>query len=374
MDNLSDIQREYKEILNQLSNPELISDWPASNASRSDAGWKKFEELSKRKSYLEKIIEKEKEIKEIDDRIEENRAILNGKEGPELSSLAEIEITQFRERKEVLEKELKKLIKGQKESSEPQDIIVEIRAGAGGDEAALFVGDLFKMYSRFAEQQGWRQKILNSSPTETGGFKEIVFQLESIRNASHSDADGNGDIFSKMKNESGVHRVQRIPETEKSGRIHTSTVSVAILPKPKNTQLEIKPDELKIEYCRSSGPGGQNVNKRETAVRIVHIPTGLVVESQTERNQLQNKENALSVLSARLLEIREEEEAQKLGGDRKGQIGRAKRAEKNRTYNFPQDRVTDHRIKKSFHGIKEIMEGRLDPIIEAMESAEEQEE
>ncbi len=347
MENLDDIQIEYKEIINQLSDPELISDW------------KKFEELSKRKSYLEKIVEKQKEIKDIENKIQENKMILRGGEDPELSSLAEVEISQFQERKTSLEKDLSNLIKN-KNPEEPQDIIIEIRAGAGGDEAALFVNDLFKMYSKFAERQGWNQKILDSSLTETGGFKEIVFLLE------------NGNIFSKMKNESGVHRVQRIPETEKSGRIHTSTASVAILPKPKKTQLEIKPDELKIEYCRSSGPGGQNVNKRETAIRIVHIPTGLVVESQTERNQVQNRENAMSILSARLLEMKKEEEIQKLGGDRKSQIGRAKRAEKNRTYNFPQDRVTDHRIKKSFHGIEDIMDGKLDTIIEAMESSEEE--
>ncbi len=208
--------------------------------------------------------------------------------------------------------------------------------------------------------EGWKQKLLDSHPTELGGFKEVIFELS-------ASGGKDGDVFSKIKYEGGVHRVQRIPETEKSGRIHTSTVTVAVLVKPKTTEIKIKPDELKIDYYRSSGPGGQYVNKRETAVRATHLPTGLVVTSQTERNQLQNKENALSILSARLLEKKEEEQQQKIGGKRKAQIGWAKRAEKIRTYNFPQDRVTDHRLKKSWHNIEEIMAGKLEPIIKVLQ-------
>ena len=214
------------------------------------------------------------------------------------------------------------------------------------------------MYSKYASLENWKQKVLDSRPSELGGFKEIIFELK------------DGNVFSKMKYEGGVHRVQRIPETERSGRIHTSTASVAVLAKPKKSPIKIKSDELKIDFYRASGPGGQYVNKRETAVRITHLPSGIVVTSQTERNQLQNKENALSILEAKILEKKEKEEAEKIGDKRKAQIGWAKRAEKIRTYNFPQDRVTDHRIKKSFHNLEAIMDGKLDPIIKALAKSE----
>ncbi len=241
------------------------------------------------------------------------------------------------------------------ENFEPNSIIMEIRAGAGGEEAGLFAADLFRMYSKYAVSQNWRQKILDSHLTELSGFKQIIFELR------------DGDVFFKMKYEGGVHRVQRIPKTEKSGRVHTSTATVAVLPKPQKTQIKINPSDLKIDIYKSSGPGGQNVNKRMTAVRITHLPSGLVVASQTERNQLQNKENALSILSARLLEKKGQEEETKIGGKRKTQIGKAKRAEKIRTYNFPQDRVTDHRIKKSWSNIEQIMGGKLDKIISVLQ-------
>jgi len=234
-------------------------------------------------------------------------------------------------------------------------VIIEIRAGAGGEEAGLFAADLFKMYSKYAAFQNWKMKVLSSHPTELGGFKEVVFELR------------NGDVFSKMKYEAGVHRVQRIPETEKAGRIHTSTATVAVLPKPKPTEVNISPNELKIDFYRASGPGGQYVNRRETAVRITHLPTGLVVTSQTERNQLQNKENALAILGAKLLEKKEQEQMTKMGGERKAQIGWAMRAEKIRTYNFPQNRLTDHRIKKKWHNLENIMQGKLDKIIETLQ-------
>ena len=239
--------------------------------------------------------------------------------------------------------------------SEQNSIIIEIRAGAGGREAALFAGDLFKMYSKYAASQDWKQKTLDSHLIELGGIKQITFEIKGE------------NTFSKMKYEAGVHRVQRIPETEKSGRIHTSTATVAVLPKPKSTDLNIKRDQIKIDYYRASGPGGQYVNTRDTAVRITHIPTGLSVTSQTERSQLQNKENALSILSARLLEKKQREEVSKLGGERKAQIGWAMRAEKIRTYNFPQDRVTDHRIKKKWHNIEDIMDGKLDKMLKTLQ-------
>jgi len=338
MADLENIKKEYDKLLQQLSDPELISDW------------ERFKKILERKNFLEKIIEKEKELKDLKNEIEENKLIISAKEDPELISLAETEITQLREKEKVLEKELEKLMQCD-EPIEPQAVVVEIRAGTGGAEASLFTGDLFKMYSKYASSQGWWQKVLSSHLTELGGFKEIIFELR------------NGDVFSKMKCEGGVHRVQRTPETEKGGRIHTSTASVAVLPKPKKAEIKIKPEELKIDFYGSSGPGGQYVQKRHTAVRITHLPTGIVVTSQTERNQLQNKENAMAILEAKLLERKEVAELKKLGEERHSQIKWAKRAEKIRTYNFPQDRVTDHRVKKSWHNIEEIMDGKLDPII-----------
>jgi len=235
-----------------------------------------------------------------------------------------------------------------------ESIIFEIRAGVGGEEAALFARDLFRMYSKYAQIEGWQQKILDSHPTDLGGVKEIIFKLEGE------------DVFSKMKYEAGVHRVQRIPKTEKTGRIHTSTVSVAVLPMPKGAEIKINPQDLKIDFYKASGPGGQYVNKRMTAVRITHLPTGIVVTSQTERSQQQNKENAISILEAKLFEKKKKEEIEKLGKERKNQIGWAKRAEKIRTYNFPQDRVTDHRIKKTWRNIENILEGKLTSIIEEL--------
>ena len=341
---LEEIKKDYEILLEQLSDPGLISNW------------EKFKELSKRKKSLEKIIEKQEEIEKTKNQIEENKAILKTGEDKELSLLAEAEISQFQEREKILKKELEKLLKEDKSfSGSSHSVIIEIRAGTGGKEAALFTGDLYKMYSKYASSKGWKQKVLDSHPTEIGGFKQVVFELK------------NGDVFSKMKYEGGVHRVQRIPETEKSERVHTSTSTVAVLPKPKPTEIKIRPDEIKVDFYRSSGPGGQYVNKRETAVRITHLATGLAVTSQTERNQLQNKQSALSILEARLLEKKQEKEETKIGSKRKAQIGRAKRAEKIRTYNFPQDRVTDHRIKKTFHSIEEIMEGKLDSIIKVLQ-------
>lgn len=340
---LEEIKKEYEEILSQLQDPELISDFD------------KFEEFSKRKKELEKIAEKAKEIDEINLRINENKSIMVSGEDPELVSLATAEISQLQEREKELKKELEKALKEDSSKEESHGAILEIRAGAGGDEAALFAGDLYKMYSRYADSMRWDLKVLESHPSGLGGFKEIIFEIK------------NGDIYSKLKYEGGVHRVQRIPETEKMGRVHTSTASVAVLPRAKKTEVKIRPDDLKIDLYRSSGPGGQNVNKRETAVRITHLPTGMVVSSQTERNQLKNKENALAILSARLLEKQEEERISKLGGKRNEQIGSAKRAEKIKTYNFPQDRLTDHRIKKSWHGLEDIMGGKMEKIIETLQ-------
>lgn len=239
------------------------------------------------------------------------------------------------------------------ENQEKQTIIVEIRAGTGGDESGLFAKDLYRMYSRYAQTKGWSQRILDSNASDIGGYKEIIFELSGVA------------AYNEMQYEGGVHRVQRVPKTEKQGRVHTSTTTVAVLLKPKKTEVNINPSDLEISTYKSSGPGGQYVNKTESAVRILHKPTGLVVTCQSERNQLQNKETALMLLSARLLRAKEESDLSKLTAERREQIGWAKRAEKIRTYNYPQNRITDHRINKSWHDLERIVDGNLEPIIKA---------
>jgi len=349
MIDIEGLKKEYNEILSQLSDPELISDW------------EKFEELNKKRAALEKIIEKNNEIEEIKQKIEANKQLLKSPDDLELVSLAETEIAQLGEKLKLLEKQLQELIlekdKKPDQMSKVKAVIMEIRPGAGGEESALFAADLFRMYSKYAQKKGWQLTVLDCHYSDLGGIKQIVFQLK------------DDNVWDYLKYEAGVHRVQRIPKTEKSGRIHTSTVSVAVLPKPQKGKITINPNDLKIDTYKASGPGGQYVNKRMSAIRITHLPTGIVVTSQTERNLQQNRENALSILEAKLLEKQESEEAAKISATRRSQIGRAQRAEKIRTYNFPQNRVTDHRIKKTFHNIEEIMEGNLEPVINQLQEA-----
>lgn len=235
-------------------------------------------------------------------------------------------------------------------------VILEIRAGAGGDEAAIFAADLFRMYTKYAQSQGWGLAVLNSSRNSLGGLKEIVVEISGA------------NAYEQLKNESGVHRVQRVPKTEKNGRVHTSTATVAVLPKVTATEVKINPQDLKIDVARSSGPGGQNVNKRETAIQITHIPTGLVVMSQTERSQSQNREIAMEILRAKLYEHTRHQQMSRLAAERRQQIGTADRSEKIRTYNFPRNRLTDHRLNKSWHDLESIIDGKLDPIIKAFRS------
>ncbi len=239
------------------------------------------------------------------------------------------------------------------EAKDKQSVIIEIRAGTGGDEAGLFVRDLYRMYTKYATSQGWGQRVLDSDLSDIGGYKQMTFELS-----------GAG-AYDAMQYESGVHRVQRIPKTEKQGRVHTSTITIAVLNKPKRIELVIRPEDLKIDTYRSSGAGGQHVNKTESAIRITHKPTGVVVTSQSERSQHQNKENAMGILAARILQAQEENDMSALTEERRAQIGWAKRSEKTRTYNFPQNRITDHRIGKSWHNLEDIVEGNLEPIMKA---------
>lgn len=298
-----------------------------------------------------------KEIEEIENQIKETKQILENPENQDLFTLAKEELETLSKKVEIFEKKIKD---SSDKELRKQAVIIEIRAGVGGEESALFAVELFRMYSRFAQFQGWKQRILDSRRTELGGYKEIVFEI------SPASRGENDNIWSQLKYEAGVHRVQRIPQTEKAERVHTSTVSVAVLLKPKKTTVKIKPDDLRVDCYRASGPGGQYVNKRDTAIRITHIPTGIMVTSQTERSQLQNKENAMAILEAKILKKKQAEEKEKIGNERKSQIHAAKRAEKIRTYNFPQDRMTDHRVKKTWHNLEKILNGNLEPVIKVL--------
>jgi len=339
--NLEELQQEYQDLLKELQNPELISDY------------QRFQKLSKKKAKLEKILHKTKETEDLRTQLTENQEMLGAEDQPELLSLAEAETKTLQEKLTSAEKELEELLaKGQEDL--PEALIMEFRAGTGGKEAALFAADLLSMYQKYAAKNGWKTTLVEEDRIDIGGIKNAALEVEGE------------DAFLRLQYEGGVHRVQRIPETEKAGRIHTSTATVALIPKATKTQFQINPADLKIEFTGSSGPGGQNVNKRQTAVRLTHVPSGLVVFSQASRSQQKNKEAALSLLESKLLQQKEEKEEKEAAGQRKAQIGWAKRVEKIRTYNYPQDRITDHRIEQSWHGIEKIMEGNLDPVIESL--------
>jgi peptide chain release factor 1 len=312
-----------------------------------------LEELKKNHntSYLASILERlNREEGEV-------REMLDSDES--LHEMATAELKNIQEQRETIEKQIQDILDKDKEEEEfPNEVVLEVRAGAGGDEASLFAWQLAHMYERFAEMQGWTWKVNYESKSDLDGYKEASFEILGK------------DVYKKLQYEMGAHRVQRIPATEKNGRVHTSTASVAILPIRKKVKFEINPADLEMEYSRSGGKGGQNVNKVETAVRLIHIPTGLDVRCTSERSQLKNREKALSILSAKLQQLKEEEEAKKYSGERKAQIGTGDRSEKIRTYNFPQDRITDHRIKKSWHNLPKIMEGDIAPIINSLESGE----
>ncbi|HXL03212.1 MAG TPA: peptide chain release factor 1 [Bacillota bacterium] len=347
-DRLDEIEQRYVDLEAELSNPEVLADQD------------KFRDIAKAHASLEEIVTKYRQYKNVQDDIEEAEEMLKSCNDDELAQFLESELERLRGDVVGLEDELKVLLLP-KDPNDDRDVIVEIRGGTGGEEAALFASDLMRMYMRYAEQNGWQTEILSSSPTDLGGFKEVIFSVE-----------GRG-AYSRLKYESGVHRVQRIPDTEASGRIHTSTATVAVLPEAEEVELEIKPDDLRVDVFRSTGHGGQSVNTTDSAVRITHIPTGMVVTCQDEKSQIKNREKALRVLRARLLDKLESEQKAELDEARRMQVGSGERSERIRTYNYPQNRLTDHRIGLTLYKLGEILEGNIDEVIDSLMAVDESE-
>jgi peptide chain release factor 1 len=342
---LAELERRYEELGEELAQPETFSD-PA-----------RLKRVSQQRARLEPVVENYRELRSVRAQIEGARSLLATSDDAELAQLARAELEQLEARERQLSDDL---VIGllPADPNEEKDVIVEIRAGAGGEEAALFAGDLYRMYARYAESQGWGVEVLGSNPTEMGGMKEIIFGV-----------NGRG-AYRRLKHESGVHRVQRVPVTEAGGRIHTSTATVAVLPEVEEVELQISPSDLKIETYRASSAGGQHMQKSESAVRITHLPTGITASCQDERSQHQNREKAMRVLRAHVLEKLRADQHSEVTEVRRSQVGTGERSEKIRTYNFPQNRLTDHRIGHTWHNLEAILDGSLDPVLDALAGAE----
>ena len=345
IEKLEDVADRYKEIEGLLSDPEVINDQ------------EKFQKLSKEYAKLKKVVEKYNQYKELKSNVEEAEEILEMADDEEMVELAEMQIAEAEPKLERLEEQLP-LMLIPKDPNDKKNVIVEIRGGAGGDEANIFAGNLYRMYSRYSEKQGWKVDVMSSSASEMGGYTEIIFMVEGK------------NVYKNLKYESGVHRVQRVPSTESSGRIHTSTSTVAVLPEAEDVEIEISKNDLKIDTYRSSGPGGQSVNTTDSAVRITHEPTGITVSCQDEKSQHKNKDKAMKILRARVKEKKEQEKQKEMEEARLSQIGTGKRSERIRTYNFPQGRVTDHRINLTTHQLEAILDGELSELIEELISAD----
>ncbi len=346
IDKLQGIEDRYEKINELLCDPEIVGNQ------------EEYKKLMREQKNLAPVVEKFREYKKYNDTLTESKQLLDGGGlDKDFKELVQEEFEQAKEDVERCSEELK-ILRLPKDPNDDKSVIIEIRGGAGGEEAALFAGSLFRMYSMYAERKGWKVEIMNENPTELGGYKEISFSVE-----------GEG-AYSRFKFESGVHRVQRVPETESQGRIQTSTVTVAVLPEAEEVDFELNPADLQIDVFRSSGAGGQKVNKTSSAIRVTHIPTGMVVECQDERSQYKNKDKALKVLRSRLLEIEQAKQNAEIAGARKAQVGTGDRSERIRTYNFPQGRVSDHRIGLTLYKIEAIMNGDIDEIIDALITAD----
>jgi len=339
---LENIKEKYRSLTLSLSDPALVSD-P-----------QKLKKISKERARLEPIVKKYEDYGKVQKDIRESKDILDAADVEmDLKKLAEEDLKELYQKEEEIEKELKVLLIP-KDPYDEKDVFLEIRAGAGGDEASLFAQDLFRMYSRLAEKKGWKSEVMSISPSPVGGFKEIIVNIR-------------GDsIYSRLKFESGVHRVQRVPKTEASGRIHTSTVTVAVLPEANEVDVQLDPKDLRIEAFGASGPGGQNVNRNYTAIRVTHNPSGIVVSCQDEKSQHRNKEKALRILRSRLMDKAITEQQRQISQNRKSQVGTGERSEKIRTYNYPQSRITDHRLNLTLHKLESILDGNIDEVIDVL--------
>jgi peptide chain release factor 1 len=337
---LEGIENRYEEIAQRMANPEVVSDPD------------RLAELAREHAELEELVTLYRQYRQARTELEQAESLLDDSD-PELRELAEAEVARLREHLDDLEAQLRQLLLP-RDPRDQRDVIVEIRAGTGGEEAGLFAADLYRMYTRYAERRGWQTELLSAHPTDLGGFKEVIFEVR-----------GRG-AFSRLKFESGVHRVQRVPITESSGRIHTSTATVAVLPEADEVEVYLDPNDIEMEVYRSSGPGGQHMQKNATAVRLIHKPTGMVVTCESERSQTQNRARALAVLRARLYEMERQKQETEIAEARRAQVGTGERSEKIRTYNFPQNRVTDHRIGLTLYRLPDVLDGDLDPFIDEL--------